>query len=82
MFSIGGENPVKSAESNHSRVFIAEALIRPIEAVAFWAAIVLPFLYIPLLFYGLETAGELTVFFALLGLNIVAIVLGNRYNRS
>lgn len=59
----------------HSRVF------RPIEAIAFWTAIVLPFLYVPLLFYGLESTPELAAFFALVGINVVAFVIGHRYNR-
>lgn len=70
-----------AAERSQSRAIEIDALIRPIEAAAFWMAIVLPFLYLPLLFYGLETTGQLLAFFGLLGLNIVAIVLGNRYNR-
>ena len=57
-------------------------LFRPIEAIAFWSAITLPFLYLPLVLYGLETTQELTVFFALLGLNVVALVIGHRYQRD
>lgn len=56
--------------------------VRPVEAIAFWTAIVLPFLYVPLLFYGLETTAELATFFGLLGLNLVAFAVGHRYKRD
>lgn len=67
--------------SNHSTASIA-ALARPIEAAAFWSAIALPFLYLPLLFEGLSTTSQFTAFFVLLGLHALAIVCGHRYNRE
>ena len=54
-------------------------LVRSIEAAAFWSAIALPFLYLPLLFYGLETRQQGIVFFSLLALNLVALLIGHRY---
>lgn len=57
-------------------------LFRPIEAIAFWTAIALPFLYVPLLFMGLETTAELGVFFGLVVLNGVAFIVGHRHNRT
>lgn len=65
--------------SNHPTARLV-ALARPIEAAAFWSAIALPFLYLPLLFNGLSTSTQLTTFFALLGLHALAIVCGHRYN--
>lgn len=56
-------------------------LFRPVEAFAFWTAIALPFLYVPLLVYGLETPSELAAFLGLVCLNVVAFVIGHRYNR-
>ena len=58
-----------------------EAIVRPIEAVAFWSAIALPFLHIPLLLYGLETNGRFAAFVGLLGLNVIAFIVGHRYGR-
>lgn len=58
------------------------ALARPLEAVAFWSAIALPFLYLPILVSGLESTAQLTAFLALLALHTVAIVSGHRYNRE
>lgn len=57
-------------------------LIRPLEAVAFWSAIALPFLHLPLLIRGLETSGELITFFTLLTLNGIAILVGHPYKRE
>ena len=61
--------------------FKRAALFRPIEAIAFWAAIALPFLHVPLLLYGLETTGQLVAFLSLLLLNVLALLIGHGYNR-
>ncbi|WP_336024799.1 hypothetical protein [Halobellus salinisoli] len=54
------------------------ALAAPLRFVAFWTAVTLPFLYVPLLLGGLE-GSEPTVFLALLGANVVALLLGHGY---
>lgn len=59
-----------------------EIVLRPLEAIAFWSAIALPFLHIPLLFYGLETSGQLLAFFGLLSLNIAAFIIGHGHKRT
>ncbi|WP_293027935.1 hypothetical protein [Natronococcus sp.] len=48
---------------------------------SFWTAIVLPFLYVPLLATGLSTATETATFLALLGLNLAALYVGHAYGR-
>jgi hypothetical protein len=53
-----------------------------ITSVAFWTAIVLPFLHLPLLATGLESTSVLVAFAALLALNVVAVVLGQPYGRD
>jgi len=58
-----------------------ELVAAPLRFVGFWAAVALPFLYVPLLFGGLESS-EFTVFGALLALNALALVLGHNYARS
>lgn len=68
--------------SDHSSRFGVSALARPFEAVAFWSAIALPFLYLPLMANGLGSTTRLTAFLALLALHAVAIVGGHRYNRE
>lgn len=46
------------------------------HALAFWAAIVLPALYLPLLFAGIEELRGLVVFLALFALHVLALVAG------
>ena len=73
---------MKLAVSNWSQdERITAAITRPLEAIAFWSAIALPFLYIPLLIYGLDTGGRVAVFLGLIVLNVIAFVLGHGYNR-
>ncbi|SDM48420.1 hypothetical protein SAMN04487949_1817 [Halogranum gelatinilyticum] len=55
-------------------------LAAPIRFVGFWAAVSLPFLYLPLLAGGLESS-ELSVFAGLLLLNLVAFVVGHEHRR-
>ncbi len=55
-------------------------VVEPIRALAFWTAIALPFLYLPLLWYGLESTGELIVFFGLVALNLLALLVGHGYD--
>lgn len=55
------------------------SLVRSIEAAAFWTAITLPFLYLPLLLTGLSTGDRMVAFLGLVSLNVVALVVGHRY---
>lgn len=55
------------------------ALIAPLELLGFWSAIVLPALYLPLLFAGLDSTAELVAFLFLLGLHVVALVVGHSH---
>ncbi|MFP4628137.1 MAG: hypothetical protein ACLFMX_04020 [Halobacteriales archaeon] len=48
-----------------------------IRAAAFWSAVVLPVLHLPLLAAGLRTRAEVVVFVALLGLNLLAVYVGH-----
>ena len=52
----------------------------PLRFVAFWLAVALPFLYVPLLAAGLDGARP-TVFVGLLVVNAVALVLGHDHGR-
>jgi len=53
---------------------------RGLMTVGFWTAVVLPFLHIPLLLSGLDSAAELHAFAALLGANLVALLVGHQYD--
>lgn len=57
-----------------------EIVTTPFRFVAFWAAVALPFLYVPLLFGGLQ--GEQTsAFVGLLGAHLLALVVGHGYSQ-
>lgn len=57
-------------------------VIEPVRVIGFWSAIALPFMYVPLLATGIDTAPEAAVFFGLLAANLVAIAVGHSYDPS
>lgn len=58
------------------------ALTIPLEVVGFWTAVVLPFLYVPLLTTGISTQGELLTFVGLVALNAAALLAGHDHRRG
>ena len=54
----------------------------PVEIAGFWAAIALPFLYLPLLVTGISDEAELITFLGLLALNVAALLAGHGHNRD
>lgn len=48
--------------------------------VAFWTAVLLPFIYLPLLFAGVSWAVEPSVIATCLAVNVVAVVVGRWYD--
>lgn len=50
----------------------------PVRFVGFWAAVLLPFVYTPLLFTDLQ-GSTMTAFLALLAVHIVSLFLGQQY---
>jgi len=61
---------------------ISDSLLTPLRAVAFWTAIALPFLYVPLLASGLESESVRMAFALLVVANIVTLVVGHPYARD
>lgn len=59
---------------------LRDAVMNPIKQLAFWSAIVLPFLYLPLLATGLESQSILLAFIVLVALNVCALLVGQRYD--
>ena len=55
-------------------------LASSVRMVSFWAAVALPFLHVPLLAAGLSTPSETLTFLGLLGLNLVALLVGHSHN--
>lgn len=56
-------------------------LAESIRKTSFWAAIVLPVCYVPLLAFGLGSRLESTAFLFLLGCNLLALYVGHSYRR-
>ena len=56
-------------------------LSEPLSAVAFWSAIALPLLYVPLLAAGLGSTQDLLLFLGLFALHLAAL-LGGRSHGS
>jgi hypothetical protein len=59
---------------------LVELVSGPLKRLAFYAAIVLPFLHLPLLVTGLKSDTVTIAFGALLVLNVVAILVGHYYD--
>lgn len=54
-------------------------LLRPIEALGFWAAIGLPFVYMPLVLTGTETTTEQAAVGILIVAHVIALFVGRHY---
>lgn len=74
----------QSGESEHSGPAHSPERIRstalpPVRAAAFWSAVALPFIYVPLLLVGIETQTEAAAFLLLVVAHVVALVIGRSY---
>lgn len=58
---------------------VSESLVVPVRGIAFWTAIALPFLHVPLLLSGLDSGSTAAAFLALLVANAVALFVGHPY---
>lgn len=58
-----------------------QMVMAPVRFLGFWAAIALPFLYVPLLFDGIG-GNRAIVFVVLIALNAVALVAGHDHRRA
>ncbi len=54
-------------------------VLSPVRVLAFWTAVALPFLYLPLLGTGLDSAATTTAFLALLAANAVCLLVGHAH---
>lgn len=57
-------------------------LLEPVQGVAFWAAIALPFVQVPLLLSGLGESTTVFAFLTLLAANVLALYVGHTYDRD
>ena len=58
---------------------VGQSLAAPLRRLAFWMAVALPFLYVPLLLSGLESSAVRTAFAVLVGANVVALLVGHSH---
>ena len=57
-------------------------VLSPVQALSFWVAVALPFLYIPLLATGLTSRPLIGAFLALLLCNAIALLVGHPHLRD
>ena len=79
VFGSGSADDADTADSNPTGLaqLLTQTFVPSFERTAFWTAVVLPFLYVPLLFGGIHTSGELVAFAVLLAINLLALYLGH-----
>lgn len=63
----------------HSARRASAAVGEPIQAIAFWSAVTLPFVYLPLLLIGLDSRRRAGAFAVLLLAHVIALLLGQSY---
>lgn len=78
--SVAPSNPDAGAERYHRR--LARSIKGPAQFIAFWAAVALPFVHLPLLARGLGDPDAVLAFGLLLGCNVVALYVGHDHNRE
>lgn len=59
---------------------LARRLVAFVRGLAFWAAILLPLLYVPLILVGYSPTTDLPVLGKLVTLNVAALVVGSGYD--
>jgi hypothetical protein len=69
------DSPLRTTGLRQLRHTLARALLGPLRAAGFCAAVALPFAYLPLLYGGL-TGSEFGLFAVAVAVNIVGLVLG------
>jgi formate-dependent nitrite reductase membrane component NrfD len=67
------------AQFDESLPAFDESLVAAVRGVAFWTAIALPFLYLPLLITGLNSGATRTAFVALVVCNAVTLLVGHAH---
>jgi len=79
--AMSNASPSSRRESLGFGLATVRATIAPtVRFVGFWTAVVLPFVYVPLLFAGLDGA-TMNAFVALLVAHVVSLLVGREYGR-
>lgn len=61
---------------------LSNLVLAPVRAIAFWMAVVLPVVYLPLLATGLEPVGTALTFATLVAVHVCALAVGRGHSRS
>jgi hypothetical protein len=69
-------SPADAVEPRLSKILVA-----PVRAIAFWMAIVLPVVYLPLLATGLDSLRPALTFATLVAVHVCALVAGQSHGR-
>lgn len=72
----------RSLRETVSTLSVPRLLARPVKQLSFWAAIVLPFMHLSLLWTGLDSASMTAAFVGLVALNICTLYLGHTHGRD
>jgi hypothetical protein len=57
-------------------------IVSAIQAGAFWGAVLLPFIYLPLLATSLDSLNEQLLFASLLSLNVILLIVGHSHRTN
>lgn len=82
MSTMSPSTPISETVSDSWVAQHSEVLRRPVEALAFWAAIALPFAYLPLLYSGFESTSGVLLFAGLVVANVLALYVGHGHKRE
>jgi len=78
--TVGRSSPAEAESPPQAAHQSRLSLTRPIRWLGFWAAIVLPAVYLPVLSFGIGTHTG-AVFLGLLGCQLLALLAGHHYKR-
>lgn len=74
-------NPVQPKRSIRDAVPLG-AVAEPATRIAFYGAITLPIIYLPLLVTGIESIEGLAVFLGVFAVHVLTLIVGRPYRRS
>jgi len=76
------QDELPSSPHSRSRLSARRATVAlggPVRAIAFWCAAMLPFVYVPLLLFGLDTRRRAGAFALLVLAHVVTLVVGRSH---
>ena len=80
--SIASASHDGSSQAESRRHRLVRSLKRPVQFLAFWVAVTLPFVHVPLLARGLGDPTVTLAFFVLLAANALALYVGHGHNQT